>query len=544
MGILDRFLFKPTLAQFGTAVANRIRSEGVRPAISFDPAARQLRVDDGKHVALIALGSAYDEFLRARDDATRVKIIDRCAAISVAPRAKSGAELSQQQLLKVTPQRERQAIQHLAKKITGGGATGGLLEGIAITDQLYLELAIDEPELIRTITEHDLEAANLTEAQAIACATRNLADRSRKPLRQAVPGLFVSDWNDDFDAARLALPSLFDGLGLRGDLVVAIPRRSILLITASDEPKGLAALYMAIRQCHAEIDDERPVQGAPLRRRSGRWHVLGSEDTDVASVAPELLFLSAIQDALDYAAVGEAVRQDLAARGMSVEPLHLVDDGDAPPMTLTRLGGATPTVIPRANVVLYSKSDGTSIVLAWHKVVAMLADDLSPMDVWPPHYLVARGGKVAPPVRLSDASRPPHFDEVLALIERARHRAYQAVNTQLVDLYWQLSEYISKKIASAEWGDGVVDDLATTIARRYPGMRGYTRPNLFRMRLTTARRSTRRARPWACGPKARGCDSGLRSFSATRARPIVQAGPGPIFWQSRPGPAARRGAAR
>jgi len=74
------------------------------------------------------------------------------------------------------------------------------------------------------------------------------------------------------------------------------------------------------------------------------------------------------------------------------------------------------------------------------------------------------------------------FDEVLALIEAARRRAYQAVNTELVDLYWELGKYISKKIASAEWGDGVVDELAAIIARQYPGMRGYTRRNLFRMR--------------------------------------------------------------
>ncbi len=74
------------------------------------------------------------------------------------------------------------------------------------------------------------------------------------------------------------------------------------------------------------------------------------------------------------------------------------------------------------------------------------------------------------------------FDEVLALIDAARRRAYQAVNAELVSLYWQLGEYISKKIASAEWGDGVVEELAATIARRYPGMHGYTRRNLFRMR--------------------------------------------------------------
>jgi hypothetical protein len=53
------------------------------------------------------------------------------------------------------------------------------------------------------------------------------------------------------------------------------------------------------------------------------------------------------------------------------------------------------------------------------------------------------------------------FDEVLALIKAARRRAYQAINTELVDLYWELGKYISKKIASAEWGDGVVDELVS-----------------------------------------------------------------------------------
>lgn len=74
------------------------------------------------------------------------------------------------------------------------------------------------------------------------------------------------------------------------------------------------------------------------------------------------------------------------------------------------------------------------------------------------------------------------FDEVLALIEAARARTFRAVNVELVGLYWELGRYISAKLESAEWGDGVIDELSETLMRRYPGVRGYTRPNLFRMR--------------------------------------------------------------
>lgn len=52
----------------------------------------------------------------------------------------------------------------------------------------------------------------------------------------------------------------------------------------------------------------------------------------------------------------------------------------------------------------------------------------------------------------------------------------------MIELYWSIGERISRKIAAAEWGDGVVDDLADFLARTQPGLKGFTRRNLFRMR--------------------------------------------------------------
>ncbi|AZC30468.1 hypothetical protein C4K38_2508 [Pseudomonas chlororaphis subsp. piscium] len=53
--------------------------------------------------------------------------------------------------------------------------------------------------------------------------------------------------------------------------------------------------------------------------------------------------------------------------------------------------------------------------------------------------------------------------------------------TELVDLYWQVGAYISRKIEAAEWGDGVARQLADYLARQPPGLWGFTRANLFRM---------------------------------------------------------------
>jgi predicted nuclease of restriction endonuclease-like (RecB) superfamily len=73
------------------------------------------------------------------------------------------------------------------------------------------------------------------------------------------------------------------------------------------------------------------------------------------------------------------------------------------------------------------------------------------------------------------------FAEVVSLVEQARKRAYEAVGQELVGLYWRIGEYISRKIETAEWGEGVVDGLAQHLARRFPGRRGFTGRNLFRM---------------------------------------------------------------
>jgi predicted nuclease of restriction endonuclease-like (RecB) superfamily len=83
-----------------------------------------------------------------------------------------------------------------------------------------------------------------------------------------------------------------------------------------------------------------------------------------------------------------------------------------------------------------------------------------------------------PPSLPTDA----RFDEVLTLIPSARQRAVLAVNTQLIELYWQVGAYISRKLEQAEWGDAVVNQLAQYLAQTQPGLSGFTRSNLFRMR--------------------------------------------------------------
>lgn len=94
-----------------------------------------------------------------------------------------------------------------------------------------------------------------------------------------------------------------------------------------------------------------------------------------------------------------------------------------------------------------------------------------------------RRSKTRSLTRLPTESRVPadDFSVVLKLIDAARTRAVASVNSALIELYWSIGEYISRKTAEEAWGEGTVEALAETIHRRYPGMTGYSASNLWRM---------------------------------------------------------------
>jgi hypothetical protein len=88
----------------------------------------------------------------------------------------------------------------------------------------------------------------------------------------------------------------------------------------------------------------------------------------------------------------------------------------------------------------------------------------------------------SPPDQVSSWAIETSFAEVVGRIEQARQRAYHAVDSELVGLYWLIGAYISAKLAAAVWGEGVVDRFGQHLAHTVRVQRGFTRRSLFRMR--------------------------------------------------------------
>lgn len=74
------------------------------------------------------------------------------------------------------------------------------------------------------------------------------------------------------------------------------------------------------------------------------------------------------------------------------------------------------------------------------------------------------------------------FTDIIRLIKQSRTNAIKAVNAELINLYWNIGEYISKKIEQSEWGDSVVNELANFIQIQEPEIKGFSDKNIWRMK--------------------------------------------------------------
>ncbi|MBP3261349.1 MAG: DUF1016 family protein [Butyrivibrio sp.] len=74
------------------------------------------------------------------------------------------------------------------------------------------------------------------------------------------------------------------------------------------------------------------------------------------------------------------------------------------------------------------------------------------------------------------------FDDILNMIYSAKKKAEFQVNSTVIDLYWNIGEYVSNKAESDGWGKSTVKALSDYILSKEPGIRGYSSQNIWRMK--------------------------------------------------------------
>jgi len=74
------------------------------------------------------------------------------------------------------------------------------------------------------------------------------------------------------------------------------------------------------------------------------------------------------------------------------------------------------------------------------------------------------------------------FNEIISIIDNARENAFRAVNQELINMYWKIGEYVSRRVSESGWGKSIVKDFSDFIQRHYVGIQGFSSQNIWRMK--------------------------------------------------------------
>ena len=76
----------------------------------------------------------------------------------------------------------------------------------------------------------------------------------------------------------------------------------------------------------------------------------------------------------------------------------------------------------------------------------------------------------------------PFIKGIKELVYRHQYEALKHVNTELIQLYWEIGKEIEYQQHEQGWGKSIVETLAKELQKEFPGTQGFSARNLWRMR--------------------------------------------------------------
>jgi len=242
MGLLDRLLSRrPTRDAFAKLAAAVLEKSGASN-LQYDPAEFSLRA--GSVDRTFFLENAYSDYCHAQKDKDRQSCLARYVSsflqTSVVPRDFASAKAN---LMPVVRDPAYYSLT-LLKFQSDGKSTSNLdYATTPVAPGLLAALAFDSEHTIMSIDRSTLEGWGVDFGQALAIAVENLRDRTpASGFKQIASGLYISEFGDSYDSARLLLPDMFYRLALNGDPVIFAPNRNQLWVTGKYDAAGLGAI--------------------------------------------------------------------------------------------------------------------------------------------------------------------------------------------------------------------------------------------------------------------------------------------------------------
>lgn len=387
--------------RFAKQAMKRLRDRGWSGSIQYDRAHFALTLDGD--VGRIFLHTIFREW-SAASPADKAKELDRAIAFVFEPKTDDSFEKSAPLLLPVIRNRGAITNQWLEPAL---GMDTDLYEGALkpFCDGLAIVVAVDQPTAINLVSRKTIARWERPLDELLAIATDNLARRSPSKFERMEDGLYISSFEDYYDASRLLIPRLFEELPLRGDPVAIAVSRSGVVVAGSEDIEALNAMAGFIEGRAAE--ETRPISNLPLVLRDGAWQPFDCSGPELSAL-DRLRAMQWLQDYADQKALLEPYFER-AGRDVFVATLSGLKDGDRIRTWATWTSEAV-SLLPEADAVALRKGD-RSMVRRWSDVIEHCGPLTLEPGLYPRRYLVATGPHEDAWERLAQCEHPAWFPQ-------------------------------------------------------------------------------------------------------------------------------------
>lgn len=261
-----------------------------------------------------------------------------------------------------------------------------------LAEQLGVGLSFDLHHSILQVDDALLTHWRTTFAHALSIAKANLVTMSRASMIQRSPGLWISNWKDDYDASRVILTDYIRGHAVKGEHVAMVPNRDTLLVTGSEDVNGLKQM-MSLAQ--PALNRAYRISGLALLLQGNTWVPFRPKPGQ--PLYYEFRSLAAPSCYQNYAAQKPLLEAQFATEGndIFVASYMVLQDPSSGRFSVTTWTEGIRSALPRADYVAFVSMDEQGQPCSpeyylWDDVCNTMGSAMKPMALNPERYLVER----------------------------------------------------------------------------------------------------------------------------------------------------------
>lgn len=388
MGLLDRFKGKkkpPSQDQFAKLLMASLKSAGCPDEVQYDKDQFQLVFSGkGEAAGLASLRNMYDEFCQIPREG-RDEFLHHITRALLSHHRELPEEYEDARPDLRPTVRTRSYFELIRVQSQAEGKDFPEVPYLEIGDHLAAGLVFDFRESMRTISQGELEEWGVTFYEAMEAARENLAE-AQVAFACIDDRVFASATGDNYDASRLLLLDLVRELKVQGDPVALVPNRDTLLITGSDDEKGLDIIAELADQA---LERPRPMNAFPLRLRGDEW--LNWRVPEDHPVARKFLRLELRSLAGEYAEQKAVLEKMYEKQGIDrfIANYSVAEKDGEELFSYCVWSETIESLLPRTGrVFFFSESQEIVAGSTWERVEAIVGNLLKPIEGYPLRYLV------------------------------------------------------------------------------------------------------------------------------------------------------------